>query len=82
MFALLGYAVIFRMLPLLVSIVGGLGWAALASTALLIFLVKQKLIFALLGMIYVLIRALWVKFESPAGYELKAKKIIRLYLKN
>jgi Zn-dependent protease with chaperone function len=71
--ALLGYAVIFGMLFLLVSIVGGIGWAALASTSMLVLLVKSKIIFVIVAMIYVLVRALWVTFESPTGYELKAK---------
>ena len=70
LFALLGYAVIFGMLFLLIAIIAGIGWAVLASSTLVIFLIKKKIIFALLGMVYVLIKALWVKFESPAGYEL------------
>ena len=79
MLALLGYAVIFGMLFLLISIVGGIGWAALASTSLLILLVKKKIIFVILAMIYVLVRALWVKFEKPTGYELKAKNYPALF---
>lgn len=79
MLALLGYAVIFGMLFLLISIVGGIGWAALASTSLLILLVKKKIIFVIFAMIYVLVRALWVKFEKPTGYELKAKNCPALF---
>lgn len=72
--ALLGYAVIFGMLLVLIGLVGGLGWAALASTAFILFLFKTKLIFALLIMIYVLLRALWVRFQAPVGYRVKAKQ--------
>ncbi len=79
MLALLGYAVIFGMLFLLVSIVGGIGWAALASTSLLILLVKKKILFVILAMIYVLVRALWVRFENPTGYELKPKNYPALF---
>jgi Zn-dependent protease with chaperone function len=79
MLALLGYTVIFGMLFILISIVGGIGWAALASTSLLILLVKKKIIFVILAMIYVLVRALWVKFEKPTGYELKAKNYPALF---
>lgn len=77
--ALLGYAVIFGMLLLLLSIIGGISWAALASSSLLMLLVKNKLIIAILALGYVLVRALWVKFKSPTGYELKAKNYPLLF---
>ena len=71
MLALLGYVVIFGMLLLLFSILGGIGWTAVANSALLLLLLKKKVIFVLLAMIYVILRALWVKFDNPAGYEIK-----------
>lgn len=74
MLALLGYSVIFGMLLLLLTIAGGLGWAAFASSTLLILLIKTKFIIVLLVMIYVLFRALWVKFGEPSGYVLKPKE--------
>ncbi|GAB6141541.1 hypothetical protein JCM14076_22700 [Methylosoma difficile] len=72
--AVLGYVVIFGALSLLLALVAGIGWAAFANTAILLVLVKTKLIFALLVMIYVLLRALWVKFGQPVGYRLKPKQ--------
>jgi Zn-dependent protease with chaperone function len=72
--ALLGYVVIFGTLLVLVTIVGGIGWAVLASSTLLIMLVKTKLILVLVAMIYVLMSALWVKFGKPTGYILKQKE--------
>lgn len=71
--AVLGYSVIFAMLFLLLAITGGIAWAALASASVLILLLKTKVIFVLLVMIYVLFRALWIKFGQPVGYPLKLK---------
>lgn len=68
--ALLGYAVLFGVLFLLLALIVGSVWAALASTALLILLLKQKLIFVLGYMVYVIARSLWVRVEPPQGYEL------------
>ncbi|WGS85960.1 M48 family metallopeptidase [Methylomonas sp. UP202] len=77
--ALLGYLVIFGMLFTLVAISVGIGWAALASTTFAILLLKKKLIVVILAMIYVLLRALWVKFEPPTGYRLTAKHYPKLF---
>lgn len=71
--AVLGYSVIFAMLFILLAITGGIAWAALASASVLILLLKTKVIFVLLVMIYVLLRALWIKFGQPVGYPLKLK---------
>lgn len=77
--ALLGYLVIFGVLFTLLALSVGIGWAALASTTFAILLLKKKLIFVILGMIYVLLRALWVKFEAPEGYRLTAKQYPQLF---
>ncbi|WP_445372173.1 M48 family metallopeptidase [Methylomonas sp. HW2-6] len=77
--ALLGYLVIFGVLFTLLALSVGIGWAALASTTFAILLLKKKLIFVILGMIYVLLRALWVKFEAPDGYRLTAKQYPQLF---
>lgn len=69
--AVLGYVVIFATLFVLLAIAGGIAWAALASASVLILLLKTKVIFVLLVMIYVLIRALWIKFARPSGFQLK-----------
>lgn len=71
LFAMLGYAVIFAILAALLAIIGGLGWLAATSTsALLILLLKKKLIIFIVPAIWVLVKALWVRFEQPEGYEL------------
>ncbi len=79
LFAVLGYVVIFGALLTLLGLVGGLLAAAFFSTALILFLLKKKLIFVLLLAIWVLLRALWVRFEPPDGYELKRKEFPRLF---
>lgn len=73
LFAMLGYAVILGMLLLLIALLSGIGWAAMAGKTIIVLLFTKKIIFVVFGMIYVLIRALWVKFSSPKGYELTAK---------
>lgn len=68
--ALLGYAVIFGMLAALVAIIGGTVTAAFMSTAFLLLLIKKKLIIVLGMAVWVLARALWVRFEAPRGHAL------------
>jgi len=77
--ALLDYLVIFGVLFTLLALSVGIGWAALASTTFAILLLKKKLIFVILGMIYVLLRALWIRFEAPNGYRLTAKQYPELF---
>jgi|CXWL01.1.fsa_nt_gi Zn-dependent protease with chaperone function len=72
--AILGYAFIFGILITSIIIFGALSWAALANTTLLLLLIKTKIIFGLLVLDYVLIRALWINFEQPSGYNLDKKK--------
>jgi len=79
--ALLGYAVIFGMLFGLLAVSVGIGWAAMASTTFAILLIKKKLIVVVLAFIYVLLRALWVKFEQPTGYCITAKQCPQLFAK-
>ena len=77
--ALLGYAVIFGILLTLITLLGGIGWAAVSSTTLILLLVKKKIIFVILATIYVLIRAVWIRFASPTGYEIIAKDFPELF---
>ena len=81
LYALLGYSFIFGILLLLVGLVGGLVAVAFFSTALLLFLVKKKLIFVLIPTIWILLRALWVKFEAPQGYTLLPNDYPQLFKK-
>ena len=73
LFALLGYLVIFGVLLSLLGLVGGLGVAAFFSSAALLFLLKTKLIIIALPIVWVMLRALWVKFVPPRGYPLKRR---------
>jgi Zn-dependent protease with chaperone function len=66
--ALLGYAVLFGALAVLLALIGGTVWGALASTAFLILLLKKKLIIPLLVVAWLILRALWVRLDPPKGY--------------
>lgn len=69
--AILGYLLIFLLVFLLVSIVAGTTWAALSSTAFLLLLFKKKLIFVVVGVIWVLVKSLFVKIEEPEGMDIE-----------
>jgi Zn-dependent protease with chaperone function len=65
--AMLGYAVIFGVMFILVGLLGGTLWMALASTALFLLLLKKKMIVVLAILVWVLLKALWVRFARPQG---------------
>lgn len=69
--AILGYAVIFGVLFLLIALIAGSVWAALTSTVVLLILVKKKLFIVLALIAWVLIKSLWVRMEPPQGYEIR-----------
>ena len=79
LFAVLGYAVIFLVLFTLLGLAGGLAAMAFFSTGLFLLLLKKKLIFAVLIGIWVLLRALWVRFTPPEGYVLKRSEFPQLF---
>jgi Zn-dependent protease with chaperone function len=72
--ALLGYLVLFGALAVLIALVAGTVWGALASSAFLILLLKKKLIIPLLALIWLILRALWVRLEPPPGYPVTHKE--------
>lgn len=74
LYALLGYLFIVFMLFLLFGLLGGIIGSAFISTALFIILLKTKLIVVVLPLIWVLIKALWVRVEPPDGYKLDVKR--------
>lgn len=80
LFALLGYLIIFLVLIALLGLAGGLVATAFLSTGLFLLLLKKKLIFAVGLGIWVLLRALWVKFTPPQGYTLKRKEFPELFV--
>jgi hypothetical protein len=69
--AILGYAVIFGILFLLIALIAGSVWAALTSTIVLLILIKKKLVIVLALIAWVLIKSLWVRMEPPQGYEIR-----------
>lgn len=79
LFALLGYAVILGMLALLLAMIGGIAWVAMAGKAVLLMLLAKKIIFVIPVMIFIIVKALWVTFDPPKGYELKAKEYPALF---
>ena len=78
-FALLGYAVIFGVFVLLIALISGSLALALFSSIAFLWLLKTKLLFAGIAMAWVLIRALWIRFEKPQGYEITAKDCPELF---
>lgn len=75
----LGYAVIFTLFASLILLAGGTTWLALTSSALMIFLLKTKLILVLVTLIWMLIRSVFIYIPSPHGYELERKKYSTLW---
>lgn len=75
----LGYAVIFAIFISLVLLAGGATWLALTSSALLILLLKTKLIFVVFALIWVLLRSICIKIPSPKGYVLERKHYPKLW---
>lgn len=69
-YSLLGYVAIFGLLALLAFLVAGTVGLAVYSTAFLLLLLKKKLIIPVLVLGWVLLKALWVKFEPPTGFHL------------
>ena len=79
MLAALGYAYIFGVLIFTLLLIGACVIAAVYFHALVLFLVKSKIIFALVFVFYVLIKSLWVRLGTPAGYPLKRRDCPRLF---
>lgn len=75
----LGYGVIFSLLALLISLLGGSVWAALSSSAFLILLLKKKLIIVLVGVVWVLIKSLFIHFDEPKGLLLQRQQFPNLW---
>lgn len=79
LFALLGYAVIFTVLLILIALAGGSIGIAFFSSKLFMLLLKTKVIIFILAGIWLFLRALWVRFEPPSGYTLKREKYPKLF---
>lgn len=77
--AILGYAVIFGVLFLLIALIGGSLWAALTSTVVLLILIKKKLFIVLALIAWILIKSLWVRIEPPQGYEIRRRDAPALF---
>jgi Zn-dependent protease with chaperone function len=79
LFAGLGYGVIFLILFSLVLLIGGTLGTAFVSTTLFLLLLKKKLIIVLAIVVWILLKAVWVKFEEPSGYVLEKKRFPKLF---
>mgnify|MGYP000138505929 CR=1 FL=1 len=76
---ILGYAVIGVLFALILTAIGGSIWLATLGTVLLVMLIKSKLIFLLLAIVWFLFKAVWVKLTAPEGYELGKKEFPLLW---
>lgn len=74
LFSSLGYVAVFSLLAVVILLIGGTVLFAVTSPAIFLMLVKKKLIFVLLFALWVLIKSLWVRFDSPQGYRLTKKQ--------
>ncbi|MEN8141500.1 MAG: M48 family metallopeptidase [Thermodesulfobacteriota bacterium] len=74
LYAALGYAVIFLVIFLLLGLTSAIVASAFFSTGLFILLVKKKILFIILPTIWLLAKALWVRFDSPEGYQLSQRQ--------
>lgn len=79
LFALLGYIVIFSILLILILLIGGSVAIFFISSSLALLILKKKLFLPILLAIWVFLKALWVKFDKPQGYELKPKEFPELF---
>ena len=79
LFAVLGYAVIFLILLVLVGLLGGMVAAAIFSSSLAVLLLKKKLFIPIAIMVWVMAKSLWVRFDKPEGYELDRKQFPELF---
>jgi Zn-dependent protease with chaperone function len=75
--ALLGYGYIIGVLVLLFGGVFLFGWLATVYHGVLLLL--KKVGWALLVLIYVVLRAMWVKFEPPQGWKLARRDYPQLF---
>jgi len=75
-FSFLGHAVLFGVLFLLIALVVGIGILGFFWSGLFILLAKKKVLFLVLPVIWVIARALWVKFDKPEGYELMGCSVV------
>ena len=77
--AYLGYAVILGIFASLVLLAGGTIWLALSSSALLLVLLKTKLIIVLFVVLWVLVRSMFIKLPRPQGYRLERDRYPALW---
>jgi Zn-dependent protease with chaperone function len=77
--AALGYAAVFVLLAVLLSVFGVMLWSFTVSAAIIIFLVKTKLIFLVGGAAWITTRALWVSFDSVLGCRPERKETPALF---
>jgi len=78
-FSWLGHIVLLGLLALLIAILVGIVAAGFYWTGLFVLLVKKKVGLLVLPVIWVILTALWVKFDKPSGFELKRDEFPELF---
>jgi Zn-dependent protease with chaperone function len=77
--ALLGYAYIFLIVAVLLLLIGALAWMVISVRRGGLIQVAGKLGVALLGLTYVIVRALWVRLSPPEGLVLHVQQAKPLF---
>ena len=72
--AFFGYGYLFFILLLCLGFLGVMAFFSIKSTVFLLLLIKNKLIFVVLVVVYVIFRSLMVRIPPPQGYVLTKKK--------
>lgn len=79
---LLGYAYIFGVIALFLCVIAGVVWAIIYSPVrpgVLFLVLAKKLLFPFLILFVMVMRALWVRFDKPQGFELDKNKAPLLF---
>ncbi|MFK8031822.1 MAG: M48 family metallopeptidase [Gammaproteobacteria bacterium] len=79
LYAILGYLVIFGLLAALIVLLAGLVFIAFQSGAAFLVLLKTKVLFLVVPVIWVLLTALWIRLEPPQGYTVTAAEFPELF---
>ena len=77
--SMLGHLVLFGLLASLIAIVIALGFIAVFWSGLFLLLIKKKIFLFILPVIFIIARALWVKFDRPSGHVLTREEFPALF---
>ena len=79
MLAGLGYVYLFGILLATMALIALCVVGVFKSQIFLLLLVKKKAGILLIGVFYILVKALWVRLDEPRGYKLQRKQYPRLF---